>query len=42
MRAFVMSGRLRDSGWWPRYPAIEDVVRTAWEWHCKHPTGYDD
>jgi UDP-glucose 4-epimerase len=34
--------RLLELGWKPRYPKIEDVVRTAWEWHCKHPSGYDD
>ncbi len=34
--------RLLKLGWKPRYPKIEDVVRTAWEWHSKHPTGYDD
>jgi UDP-glucose 4-epimerase len=33
--------RLRsDLGWSPRYPDIRDIVRTAWEWHHRHPEGY--
>lgn len=27
-------------GWEPRYPSLEDVVRTAWKWHRNHPEGY--
>lgn len=29
-------------GWKPKYPKVEDVVRTAWDWHVKHPNGYAD
>jgi UDP-glucose 4-epimerase len=29
-------------GWLPRFPGLDDIVRTAWEWHRKHPRGYDD
>ena len=29
-------------GWKPQYPKIEDIVKTAWAWHVKHPTGYAD
>lgn len=29
-------------GWRPQYPKIEDIVRTAWDWHVKHPEGYPD
>ncbi|HSH95425.1 MAG TPA: UDP-glucose 4-epimerase GalE [Roseimicrobium sp.] len=29
-------------GWKPRYPKLEDIVRTAWDWHQKHPDGYPD
>ena len=29
-------------GWKPQYPKLEDIVRTAWAWHLKHPTGYVD
>lgn len=35
------SARLRaDTGWSPRFPALEDIVRTAWEWRVAHPGGY--
>ena len=27
-------------GWSPRYPDIRDIVRTAWEWHRRHPDGF--
>ena len=27
-------------GWEPQYPNLEDIVRTAWEWHQRHPNGY--
>ena len=29
-------------GWSPRYRNLEDVVKTAWDWHLAHPRGYDD
>ncbi len=32
----------RELGWTPRFPKLEDIVRTAWEWHRKHPRGYTD
>ena len=32
---------IRDLGWKPRYPALEDIVRSAWEWHSANPNGYD-
>ena len=28
-------------GWEPEYPAIDDIIRTAWEWHQSHPNGYE-
>lgn len=28
-------------GWEPRYPAIEQIIRSAWEWHQAHPRGYE-
>lgn len=35
--------RARDVlGWKPRYGDLETIIRTAWEWHSKHPEGYDD
>ncbi len=29
-------------GWTPRFPTIDAIVRTAWDWHRKHPDGYGD
>ena len=28
-------------GWEPRYPAIEQIIRSAWDWHQAHPQGYE-
>jgi UDP-glucose 4-epimerase len=37
------STRLReDTGWTPRFGALDDIVRTAWDWHSKHPKGFAD
>ncbi len=33
---------IRELGWKPKYPKLEDIVATAWNWHKKHPTGYPD
>lgn len=30
----------RDLGWKPRYPGLETIIETAWQWHKKHPNGY--
>lgn len=30
----------RDTGWAPRFAALDDIVRTAWAWHSAHPKGY--
>jgi len=27
-------------GWRPRYPALETIIRDAWNWHRAHPEGY--
>jgi UDP-glucose 4-epimerase len=27
-------------GWRTRHPDLEDIVRTAWDWHRRHPEGY--
>ena len=29
-------------GWRPRFPSLDSIVRSAWEWHRQHPAGYDD
>lgn len=28
--------------WQPKYTSMEDIIRTAWNWHEKHPNGYED
>ena len=33
---------IRELGWKPKYPKLEDIVATAWAWHKKHPNGYLD
>ena len=33
---------IRELGWKPRFAKLEDIVRTAWEWHRAHPNGYPD
>jgi UDP-glucose 4-epimerase len=30
----------KELGWNPRYDTLEDIIRTAWEWHSKYPNGY--
>jgi len=27
-------------GWKPRYTDIEKIIKTAWQWHKDHPSGY--
>ncbi|MEK7409112.1 MAG: UDP-glucose 4-epimerase GalE [Acidobacteriota bacterium] len=27
-------------GWKPRYPDLDSIIRTAWEWRQAHPEGY--
>ena len=29
-------------GWKPNYSELERIVSDAWEWHRRHPHGYDD
>src|SRR5215216_1560161 len=29
-------------GWRPRYPEIDAIVGSAWEWHRSHPGGYGE
>ena len=33
---------IRELGWKPKYPRLEDIVTTAWAWHQHHPNGYPD
>ncbi len=32
----------RELGWEPRYPDLKPILETAWNWHSKHPRGYED
>lgn len=35
------SDKIRNElGWDPQYPALEAIIRSAWEWHLNHPNGY--
>jgi UDP-glucose 4-epimerase len=29
-------------GWSPENSALQEIIRSAWEWHRAHPRGYDD
>jgi len=31
----------RELRWHPRHPSIDDIVRSAWDWHRARPCGYD-
>ncbi|MFN0069437.1 MAG: UDP-glucose 4-epimerase GalE [Limisphaerales bacterium] len=33
---------VKELGWNPRHPRLDDIVATAWAWHVKHPEGYPD
>ena len=30
----------RELGWAPRYPELDDIIRSAWEWKRNNPKGY--
>ncbi|MEI7435582.1 MAG: UDP-glucose 4-epimerase GalE [bacterium] len=29
-------------GWKPEFPALRDILRSAWTWQCQHPQGYGE
>lgn len=31
----------RELGWQPQHPELDDIVRSAWEWHKAHSLGYE-
>jgi UDP-glucose 4-epimerase len=31
----------QELGWKPKYPKLEDIVQSAWNWHQSHPHGYE-
>lgn len=32
---------VRELGWKPNFPRLEQMVETAWKWHVRHPNGYE-
>ena len=32
---------IKELNWQPRYNTLDQIIATAWEWHCKHPDGYE-
>lgn len=42
-RLVASSLRIRDElGWEPKYPDLEDIISSAWDWHREHPNGYEE
>ena len=40
-RLVAASDRIRtELGWSPRFADLESIVRSAWDWHVRHPDGY--
>ena len=29
-------------GWKPEHDSLEEIIQSAWNWHKKHPNGYED
>lgn len=29
-------------GWQPQYRRLDDIIASAWEWHSRHPLGYEE
>lgn len=32
----------KNLGWKPEHAELEEIIATAWNWHKKHPNGYND
>ncbi len=42
-RLVASSEKIKEElGWIPKYPDLETIVETAYQWHKKHPKGYGD
>lgn len=40
-RLVASSAKIRaELGWQPRYPLLEEIITSAWQWHQEHPNGY--
>lgn len=33
---------VNELGWKPKFPKLDQIVQTAWNWHVKNPDGYRD
>ncbi len=33
---------IKELGWEPKYNTLEEIIASAWQWHQKHPNGYED
>lgn len=33
---------IRELGWNPQHPDLDDIIQSAWAWHKSHPDGYGD
>ncbi len=31
----------QELGWQPKFAKLEEIIASAWEWHRKHPNGYE-
>ena len=41
-RLVASSEKIREElGWQPAIPELRDIIASAWEWHRKHPNGYE-
>lgn len=36
----VPAKAMKELGWRPRYPELDQIVATAWNWHRTHPVGF--
>lgn len=42
-RLVASSQRIKEElGWEPQIPALEDILASAWDWHRRHPDGYEE
>jgi UDP-glucose 4-epimerase len=32
----------RELGWQPKFPDLKTIVESAWQWHRRHPDGYEN
>ncbi len=31
----------KELGWKPKHSRLQQILETAWDWHCRHPHGYE-